>query len=141
MLVRRITKNSGVDAVAFFGDRVFVVNIRIVVQQTVDVRSYRHSLGITPWALPNAVNCIYSGLSLGFLSTQIGAPLAMTSSDGLSEILAVGIGASEATQVSALAEPNTSDKETQWQWFRHSWRTPTLLCVRRINQKEVSYGG
>src|SRR5262249_24804345 len=107
VLVRLVA--ASVHPVPFFVQRSFLVDINTLHVQTGDVIRDLHSLGVVPGTLANAIAGIHSRLAIFRAGTQVGAPGAVARSNTLTQVLAVGVGSFQSTDISAIARSLAGD--------------------------------
>src|SRR6185312_6985283 len=109
-----------------------VVKAQFIVVAVQIVKTGRDDLAfeILPRAVADAVACIDRRLPGSLLGTQIGAPSFPSGAETLRQRLAMLVGAFDAAQIGALAEPGAGDEERHTgrlrQWW---WRRRRLLCI------------
>src|SRR5215510_15807443 len=118
-----------------------VVEAQFIVVTVQIIKTGRDNLAfeILPRAVADAVACIDRRLPVSLLGAQIGAPSFPSGTVTLRQHLAMLVGAFDAAQVGALAQPGAGDEERHTGRLRQLWwRRRLLLCVdsRRYTQCE-----
>ena len=119
-------KANARDDLAPLGQRRVHAKLAIVAVQIVNVLSDDFALEILPGAVANAVTRIDSGLAVGSLGAQIGAPGLSSRAVALCQLLTMLVGAFKAAEIGALARPGGGDKERHVRRLRQLRRC--LLC-------------
>ena len=81
--------------------------------QLFDIARNQPALGVVPGALANAIAGVNGRSAAGRGGTQIGAPLFLAGARRGGELLAVLVGAGQAAEISALAQPRAGDEKRQ----------------------------
>ncbi|CAD5375508.1 hypothetical protein OF001_U10195 [Pseudomonas sp. OF001] len=106
--VRRIA--AALDRHAALVEAGFLVEVVVAVQLG-DVLGDQLALGVVPGARADAVAGVHRRLAVTGAGAEVGAPGVAAGTDGLGELLAVRIGASQAAEIGALAHAGAGDEE------------------------------
>src|SRR5262249_47243998 len=102
---------AAVDHLALFGKRSLLRKVVVWAMQIGRVLCDRHTLGILPRTLANAITRIDRGLTVSSLRREIGAPGFCADACRLRQRLAMLVGAGEPAKIGAVADADAGDKE------------------------------